>query len=126
MQIWGFSGSVLSANQHPERFVSKMGPKNRIGRLFIDYLRNTRGASTVCAYSVRARSGLAVSVPIARDELEKISHSNQWNISNLNERLDGIDFDPWPGYTGTRFRKTQKITSTMWKKLGILAPKMDA
>jgi len=74
-----FSKAVADfmANQISEPFVSKMGPKNRIGRLFIDYLRNTRGASTFCAYSVRARPGLAVSVPIARDELEKISHSDQ-------------------------------------------------
>lgn len=57
------------AAEAPERIVAKMGPKNRVGKIFVDYLRNQRGASTVAAYSVRARPGLSVSVPIGRDEL---------------------------------------------------------
>ena len=48
--------------QLPERFTATSGPKNRVGKIFIDYLRNARGASTVAAYSVRARPGLPVSV----------------------------------------------------------------
>ena len=110
------------AKQIPERFVAKMGPKNRIGRIFIDYLRNTRGASTVCAYSVRARSGLPVSVPISRDELDNISHSNQWNIENLQERMDNLKSDPWKGYTGLKYKKNQKITKAMWERLGVEEP----
>jgi bifunctional non-homologous end joining protein LigD len=122
--VKAFSKGVADfmAKQIPERFVSKMGPKNRIGRLFIDYLRNTRGASTVCAYSVRARPGLAVSVPIARDELEKVSHSDQWNIKNLDERLDKLKGNPWGDYTGAKYKKNQKITKIMWKKLGLSEP----
>lgn len=122
--VKAFSKAVADfmAKQIPERFVSKMGPKNRIGRLFIDYLRNTRGASTVCAYSVRARPGLAVSVPIARDELEKISHSDHWNIANLHERLDKLKGNPWGDYTGAKYRKKQKITGVMWKKMGLDEP----
>jgi bifunctional non-homologous end joining protein LigD len=98
--------------QIPERFVAKMGPKNRIGKIFIDYLRNQRGASTVSAYSVRARSGLPVSVPIAHSELTKLTTSSQWNIGNLHERLDRLKKDPWLGY-----ENNQTITQAMWKKL---------
>ncbi|MEM8120375.1 hypothetical protein Q4R94_23175, partial [Morganella morganii] len=47
----------------PERFSAVSGPRNRVGKIFVDYLRNSRGASTVAAYSVRAREGLPVSVP---------------------------------------------------------------
>jgi len=100
------------ARQIPERFVDKMGPKNRVGKIFIDYLRNTRGASTVCAYSVRARPGLPVSVPITRDELLDLNASSQWNIANLHERLDRLKSDPWKGY-----KNNQQITQAMWKKL---------
>jgi bifunctional non-homologous end joining protein LigD len=96
----------------PERFVEKMGPKNRIGKIFIDYLRNQRGSSTVAAYSVRARPGLPVSVPIARSELTTITASSQWNIGNLHERLDRLKTDPWAGY-----KNRQTITQAMWKKL---------
>jgi DNA primase len=47
----------------PDRFVAKSGPRNRVGKIFIDYLRNGFGATTVCAWSARARPGLGVSVP---------------------------------------------------------------
>jgi len=122
--VKAFSKAVAEfmAKQIPERFVAKMGPKNRIGRLFIDYLRNTRGASTVSAYSVRARPSLAVSVPIARDELGKVSHSDQWNIRNLHERLDKLKANPWGDYTGANYKKKQKISKTMWKKMGLTEP----
>jgi bifunctional non-homologous end joining protein LigD len=110
--------SVFMAQQIPERFVAKMGPKNRIGKIFIDYLRNSRGASTVCAYSVRARPGLAVSVPIAREELDLITRPDQWNINNIHERLDKLKSNPWGSYSGASYRKKQKISAAMWKKLG--------
>ena len=119
--VKAFSKAIAQfmATQIPERFVAKMGPKNRIGRIFVDYLRNTRGASTVSAYSVRARPGLPVSVPISRDELDKISHSDQWNIGNLYERLEKIQTNSWSNYSGENYKKSQKITKTMWKKLGV-------
>ncbi|MEN0037952.1 MAG: DNA ligase D [Cellvibrio sp.] len=110
--------SEFMARQIPERFVAKMGPKNRIGKIFIDYLRNSRGASTVCAFSVRARPGLAVSVPIAREELDKIKIPDHWNIHNLHECFDKLKSNPWGNYSGTRYQKNQKITAAMWKKLG--------
>ena len=53
----------------PERFVAKSGPKNRVGRIFVDYLRNGFGATTACAWSARARPGLGISVPCAWSEL---------------------------------------------------------
>jgi bifunctional non-homologous end joining protein LigD len=70
--------SQFMARQIPERFSAKMGPKNRVGKIFVDYLRNQRGASTVAAYSVRARPGLPVSVPIRRDELDNLRSAAQW------------------------------------------------
>jgi bifunctional non-homologous end joining protein LigD len=106
--------SQFMAKQIPERFVAKMGPQNRIGKIFIDYLRNQRGASTVSAYSVRARPGLPVSVPITRDELLDLKNSSQWHIGNLHKRLEKQKADPWKGYT-----HRQRISSAMWKKLGV-------
>ena len=109
--------SQFMARQIPDRFVAKMGPQNRIGKIFIDYLRNQRGASTVAAFSVRARPGLPVSVPISRDELLKLKSSAQWNVNSLMKRLDGLKQDPWAGY-----KHRQRITVGMWKKLGVKAP----
>ncbi|RYF44302.1 MAG: ATP-dependent DNA ligase, partial [Comamonadaceae bacterium] len=48
----------------PARFVAKSGPRNRVGKIFVDYLRNGRGATTVSAWSARARPGMGVSVPV--------------------------------------------------------------
>jgi bifunctional non-homologous end joining protein LigD len=104
------------ARQIPERFVARMGPKNRVGKIFIDYLRNQRGASAVSAFSVRARPGLPVSVPITRDELLELKSSNQWTILNLHERLASLKSDPWADYFSKQAQK-QRITQSMWKML---------
>lgn len=103
--------------QLPERFTATSGPKNRVGKIFIDYLRNARGASTVAAYSVRARPGLPVSVPVSREELKGLRGAQQWTVANLQERLQRLKSDPWAGYANR-----QKISKKMWDKLGATPP----
>jgi len=105
------------ARELPERFTATSGPKNRVGKIFIDYLRNTRGASTVVAYSARARPGLPVSVPISRDELTEVQSAAQWTIANLQQRLRKLKADPWAGY-----KNNQRLTKPMWKRLGATPP----
>ncbi|AMO76157.1 DNA ligase D [Pseudomonas citronellolis] len=103
------------ARQMPDRFSAVSGPKNRVGRIFVDYLRNSRGASTVCAWSVRAREGLPVSVPVAEGELDALRGANAWNLGSIDERLalKGED-DPWTSWGETR----QRLTRRMWQQLG--------
>ncbi|PAB39174.1 DNA ligase D [Pseudomonas savastanoi pv. nerii] len=117
--VKAFSKAIAEfvSRQLPERFTATMGPKNRVGKIFIDYLRNSRGGSTVTAYSVRARPGLPVSVPIAVDELAGLKSSAQWDITNLAQRLKKLKADPWAGYSNRR-----KITQKMWKQLGAKRP----
>ena len=103
--------------QLPERFTATSGPKNRVGKIFIDYLRNARGASTVSAYSVRARTGLPVSVPVSRKELEGLRGAQQWTVANLHQRLESLNADPWAGYANR-----QRITRKMWDRLGATPP----
>jgi len=103
--------------QLPERFTATSGPRNRVGKIFIDYLRNARGASTVAAYSVRARPGLPVSVPISREELKGLRSAQQWTVANLAQRVRGLKADPWAGYANR-----QKISKKMWDKLGAHPP----
>ena len=101
----------------PERFSAKMGEKKRVKKVFVDYLRNRRGASTVAAYSVRARPGLPVSVPLKWEELDSLDPAAQWNIETLPGRLAAGKKDAWalPG-------KAQTLTAAMRKKLGFKWP----
>jgi bifunctional non-homologous end joining protein LigD len=98
-EVREFSRAVVErlARVAPERFVAKSGAKNRVGRIFVDYLRNGRGATTVAAWSLRARPGLGVSVPCAWDELPDVTGGDHWTVANAHERLESA-VDPWPAY----------------------------
>lgn len=115
-EVKDFSHALVNhmAGLFPDRLSAVSGPKNRVGRIFIDYLRNGKGATTVAAYSLRAREGLPVSVPIWREELSQLKGANQWNIGNLHTRLAQVE-DPWAEMGKTR----QSITLRMRKQLGI-------
>jgi bifunctional non-homologous end joining protein LigD len=116
-EVKDFSHAIVShmAKLLPERFSSVSGPKNRVGRIFIDYLRNGLGATTICAYAARTREGLPVSVPLFREEVAEIKGGNQWNISNVNERLSEVGDAPWADLKKTR----QSITAEMRKRVGM-------
>jgi len=85
----------------PQRFAAKSGPKNRVGKIFPDYLRNGFGATTVCAWSLRARPGLGVSVPVAWDELESLTGGAHWTAQTLGGRLSTGN-KPWDAYEESR------------------------
>ena len=112
-----FSHAIVKhiARLLPDRFSAVSGPKNRIGKIFIDYLRNGLGATTICAYSVRTREGLPVSVPIHREELLEIKGANAWDIYTVHERLAELDSDPWADLGKTR----QTITADMRRRVGL-------
>lgn len=95
----GFSQAIVQhmAKTIPERFVATSGPKNRVGKIFIDYLRNGLGATTVCAWSARARPGLGISVPVGWLELDTLRGGDHWSVRNAHERL-ALGNKPWDGY----------------------------
>ncbi|WP_432377282.1 DNA ligase D [Duganella sp. P38] len=97
--VKAFSQAIVAhmAQTIPERFVLKSGPRNRVGKIFIDYLRNGRGATTVCAWSARTRPGLGISVPVTWDELDGLQSADQWNVANVHTRLD-VGNAPWDDY----------------------------
>ena len=101
---------VHMAKTIPQRFVSKSGPRNRVGKIFIDYLRNGRGATTVAAFSARARPGLGVSIPCSWDELPALRSGAQWTIANALARIEETEHaDPWADYGSTRQTLTAAI-----------------
>jgi len=116
-EMKAFSQAVAQhmAKTLPKLFSAKMGMQNRRDKIFIDYLRNNRGSSTVCAFSLRARPGMGVSMPIRWDELDETTSGDQWNIGNARARMDALAADPWEGYAKAR----QRLTAQMKKRLGI-------
>jgi bifunctional non-homologous end joining protein LigD len=116
-EVKDFSHAIVShmSKMLPERFSAVSGPKNRVGRIFIDYLRNGLGATTICAYAVRTREGLPVSMPIFREEVPTLKGGNQWNIHNAHERLAEVGDEPWADLKKTR----QTITAEMRRRVGM-------
>jgi len=95
-EVKDFSRAVVEhlAQTIPARFVAKSGPKNRVGRIFVDYLRNGFGATTASAWSARARPGMGVSVPVEWDELPKLQSGAHWTLANVEERIP-VGNGPW-------------------------------
>jgi len=104
----------------PGRFVDKSGPANRVGRIFVDYLRNNHGATTAAAFSARARPGLGVSMPIGWDALAAVKGGAHWTIATAREHLSFQREDPWGGYWSSRQTLTQAI-----KLLGLKTPRAE-
>src|SRR5262249_28010862 len=83
-------------------FTSNMAKAQRPGRIFLDYLRNVRGATAVAAYSTRAEPDAPVSTPLAWDELDAKHDSAHYTIVNLPRRMAALRADPWAGYESRR------------------------
>lgn len=113
--VKAFSQAIVAhmAQSIPARFVLKSGAGNRLGKIFIDYLRNGRGATTVCAWSARVRPGLGISVPLAWDELADVSGGEQWNIRNFQARMERGNA-PWSAYA-----KSARSVKPAMKRLGL-------
>ena len=90
------------ASDAPEKYVAVVTKSRRHGRIFVDYLRNGRGATAVAAYSTRARAGAPVATPLAWDELSTGIRANHFTVENLQKRLDFLKRDPWEGFFDLR------------------------
>jgi bifunctional non-homologous end joining protein LigD len=95
----------------PSRYISTMSKKARSGKIFVDYLRNARGATAVAPYSARARAGAPVSTPVRWEELGPDLTAGRFNVGNIPRRLAGLNSDPWEGY----FSSPQPIAEAVSK-----------
>jgi len=94
----------------PGYFVTTISKSRRKHRILIDYLRNGRGATSVGPYSVRARTGAAVSNPISWDDLRGLPSPTYYSVLNLNDWFVEGEASPWHG-----FRKAEKpISAAAW------------
>jgi bifunctional non-homologous end joining protein LigD len=92
----------------PDRYLATASKAARHGKIFIDYLRNSRSATAVCAYSTRARPGAPVSMPLAWKNLDD-DPRGRFTIRNVPDHLARRRVDPWRDYEDARRPLTQKL-----------------
>lgn len=95
--------AVDMAKRLPDHFTASSAKADRRGRIYLDWLRNTRGATAVAAFSARARAGAPVSTPLAWDEIETVVPSSL-TVRTVPARLAGLQADPWASLATTRQR----------------------
>jgi len=97
----------------PQRFTANMAKRVRKGKIFIDYLRNARGATAIAAYSTRAKPGAPVSVPLSWEELSAEVRSDTFTVSTVPARLKRLQQDPWVEYGRVKQRLTDRMSQRL-------------
>jgi bifunctional non-homologous end joining protein LigD len=101
--------------QRPEAFTANMAKRARRGRIYIDYLRNGRGATAVGVYTPRARPGAPVSTPVSWEEVEQGVKPDKFTVETVPQRLTTLSADPWAEIGKIR----QTISAAVRRQVGI-------
>lgn len=101
--------------RNPRRYVATMSKSKRDAKIFIDYLRNARGATSIGAYSPRAKPGAPVSTPVSWEELARGVTPDAFDVRTVPTRLATLPADPWADIASTR----QSITRAVREALGM-------
>jgi bifunctional non-homologous end joining protein LigD len=114
-EVKGFAGAFAEqvAALDPKRFVANMSKAKRKGRIFIDYLRNGRGATAIAPYSTRAKPMAPVATPVSWDELRTIPEASAFKLKDMKARL--AEPDPWAIYADSAV----SLTKAARAKLGL-------
>jgi bifunctional non-homologous end joining protein LigD len=96
----------------PDHFISKASKSARKGLIFVDWLRNTRGATAVAPWSTRARPSAGVSVPVAWSQLDSLTGGDQFTLMSVSQSRPRLD--PWR----TLLTARQGITQAVMRRLG--------
>ena len=86
----------VMAEREPERFIANMSKAKRRGKIFVDYLRNQRGATAISPFSTRARKGAPVAVPVSWEKLARLDNAHPVAVGEAAKFIGRSD--PWPGY----------------------------
>lgn len=118
-EIKAFARGVAEAmtTAAPDHYTTNLAKRARTGKVFIDYLRNERGATSVAPYSTRARATAPVSLPIAWDALSRLEGPGQYPLLTVLRLLKRRRIDPW----AEMFITKQSITAAMLKRFHVSA-----
>lgn len=106
----GLAAKVAGAD--PERYVNVMSKAKRTGRIFIDWLRNDRGATAIAPYSPRARAGAPLAWPVSWRQLGGIDSASAFTVRSAAAHPPRTT--PWTGYADVR----QSISPSVLKTIG--------
>jgi bifunctional non-homologous end joining protein LigD len=114
VEVLDFARLVASAieKENPKLYTTNMSKQARGGKILIDIHRNHRGATCVAAYSVRARRGASVSMPLPWDEFENVENPSQFDIVSVSDRVYSEE-DPWQQFYLTK----QRLSKSMFASL---------
>jgi bifunctional non-homologous end joining protein LigD len=104
--------------REPSLYLTKMSKAARKDRIYIDYLRNERGATAVAAYSPRARVGVSVSLPLQWNEL-KLTERPVFHVADFEVWKSRLSRDPWKLLESTH----QQVSGDVLRELGVVVPK---
>ena len=98
-QAKDFCGAFAQAltAQAPEKYIATMSKAKRNGVIFIDWLRNGRGATSICSWSLRARASATVAMPLRWEELSKTDTPGMYTMERALQRAARLRKDPWEG-----------------------------
>jgi bifunctional non-homologous end joining protein LigD len=116
-EVKTFAKAVADAlvTARPDRYTANPLKRTRAGKIFVDYLRNQRGGSSICNFSTRAKAEAPVATPLRWDELKGLKSGAPYTVKTLPARLKRLKSDPWDGFFTTR----QSITAKAKKALGV-------
>ncbi|HEV7691480.1 MAG TPA: DNA ligase D [Hyphomonadaceae bacterium] len=99
-QVKAFASGLARklAAHSPDKYLAQASKAKRKGRIFIDWLRNERGATAVAPFSPRRRKGAPVATPISWQELNKFDTAAAFTMATIEARLSKLRSDPWKGY----------------------------
>ena len=114
-----FTARIVAAMaaDNPSRYLAKMTKALRKGKIFIDYFRNSREATSVAAYSTRARAGAPVSVPVSWDGLPRTKGGNQFTLLNLKKHLSKM-----PGPISARCGRSCRSLAELADSIALVIP----
>jgi bifunctional non-homologous end joining protein LigD len=86
----------------PQRYTSTVTKRERKGKIYVDYLRNGRGATAIAPYSPRARAQAGVATPLAWEELSSLASADLYTLDNIENRMAQLGSDPWGEMRNTK------------------------
>jgi bifunctional non-homologous end joining protein LigD len=115
-EVRAFTGALAGMFEGvaPKRYTTNVSKSHRKGKILIDYLRNSPGATAVEVFSARAREGAPVAMPVSWEEISDV-RGDTFNVRNAKDRLTARRADPWEDFFSVR----QSITAKVMKQVGL-------